>query len=566
MRRRARTAAVSPRAAARTRRRGPNPSAFVIMEVETRSAARDEQAALAAREPGADAPTRGPAEAGASGGPSEAGVSGGPAEAGASREAADREDGARVRYRRERAAHWDSVASGWPAGRGGWGGAYHRRLARLYRFLVPAGARVLEVGCAQGDLLAALEPAEGVGVDFSPEMIARARARHPRLRFVEADAHELDLGETFDVIVLSDVINDLWDVQQVFRAVKRHSTPRTRVVMNFYSRLWELPLRAAERLGLKRPNLYQNWLTVGDVAALLALADFEVIRRREEVLLPLPVPPVSTFADRFLVKLWPFNQLALTNFIVARPLPAAPRAERPTVSVVVAARNEEGNIPAVFARVPELGAGTELVFVEGWSEDDTYAAIERAIAEHPGRRALLLKQTGQGKADAVRLGFREASGDVLMILDADLTVPPEDLPRFLEALTAGKADFVNGSRLVYPMESRAMRFANLAGNKFFSLAFSWLLGQPVKDTLCGTKALWREDYERLAAGRSYFGDFDPFGDFDLLFGASKLNLKILDLPVRYRERAYGQTNIRRWRHGLLLLRMVAFAARRIKFV
>jgi glycosyltransferase involved in cell wall biosynthesis len=213
-----------------------------------------------------------------------------------------------------------------------------------------------------------------------------------------------------------------------------------------------------------------------------------------------------------------------------------------------------------------MGRGTELVFVEGHSSDDTYFVIEREIASHPERQCQLLRQTGSGKGDAVRLGFDQARGEVLMILDADLTVAPEDLPRFLRALQSGKGDFINGVRLVYPMEKQAMRFFNLLGNKFFSLAFSWLLGQSVKDTLCGTKALWAADYRRIAAQRAYFGDFDPFGDFDLLFGAARLNLKIVDLPVRYRERTYGTTNIERWRHGALLLRMVLFAARRMKFI
>ena len=236
------------------------------------------------------------------------------------------------------------------------------------------------------------------------------------------------------------------------------------------------------------------------------------------------------------------------------------------MSVIVPARNEAGNIKSIFERTPKMGRETELVFVEGHSKDDTYAAIRREAEAHPSTRSLILQQSGIGKADAVRLGFAKATGDVLMILDADLTVPPEDLPRFYDALVSGKGEFINGVRLVYPMEKEAMQTLNFFGNKFFSLAFSWLLGQPIKDTLCGTKVLWKEDYERIAANRSYFGDFDPFGDFDLIFGAAKLNLKIIDLPIRYRERTYGSTNISRWKHGLLLFRMIAFAARRIKFV
>jgi len=266
------------------------------------------------------------------------------------------------------------------------------------------------------------------------------------------------------------------------------------------------------------------------------------------------------------VGLGPFSWFAWGVFLVARPRPRPALRQDPVVSVIVPARNEEGNISQIFNRVPEMGAGTELIFVEGNSKDDTDGAIQREIAQRPGARVKFFKQQGKGKGDAVRLGFREASGELLMILDADLTVPPEDLPRFYEAWRSGKAEFVNGVRLVYPMEENAMRFFNFLGNKFFSLAFSWLLNQNIKDTLCGTKVLSKRDYEMIAANRAYFGEIDPFGDFDLIFGAAKYNLKLVDLPVRYRERTYGETNIQRWTHGWLLLRMVALAMRKIKFI
>ena len=414
-------------------------------------------------------------------------------------------------------------------------------------------------------MLDALRPSHGVGVDFSAEMIRRARARHPHLRFVQADAHVLELREQFDVVILSDLINDLWDVQTVFENMGGITHAGSRVVLNFYSRLWEAPLELVRSLGLAKPLLEQNWLTVDDTENLLKLADFEVMRHWEEILLPVEAPVIEPVANRYMARVWPFEVATLTHFVVARPIPRRESCS-PLVSVIVPARNEAGNIASIFDRTPEMGRGTELVFVEGHSSDDTYATIEREIARRPDRQCQLLRQTGKGKGDAVRLGFLEARGDVLMILDADLTVAPEDLPRFLDALQSGKGDFINGVRLVYPMEKQAMRFFNLIGNKAFSLAFSWLLGQSIKDTLCGTKALRASDYRRLAAQRAYFGDFDPFGDFDLLFGAAKMNLKIVDMPIRYRERTYGTTNIQRWRHGWLLLQMVAFAARRIKFV
>jgi SAM-dependent methyltransferase len=475
-------------------------------------------------------------------------------------------DPAMLQHRQSRIEHWNSLARTRNP-RKGFGGFYRRRLAEVYRYLVAPGQRVLEFGCGQGDLLAALKPSVGVGIDFSSEMLDRARSLHPDLQFIKADVHESAIEETFDIIIISDLVNDLWNVQTVLDQARRRSHPRTRIVMNFYSRLWELPLRVAERMKLAKPTLQQNWLDVADVENILYLSGFESMRNWSEVLWPAPFPVVEPLFNRFLVKLFPFRGFALTNFLVARPTPVAqPDAPAPRISVLVPARNEAGNIEQLIDRVPDMGGGTEIIFVEGHSTDDTYAAIERAIAAHPERCCKLLKQPGKGKGDAVRAGFAVATGDILTILDADLTVPPEDLPAFFDVMHSGKADFANGVRLVYPREEKAMRMANLIGNKFFGMAFSWLIGQRVKDTLCGTKTIWKKDYDLLAANRSYFGDFDPFGDFDLLFGAARMSLKIVDVPIRYRQRTYGETNIQRWRHGMLLLHMVLFAARRMKFI
>jgi ubiquinone/menaquinone biosynthesis C-methylase UbiE len=475
-------------------------------------------------------------------------------------------EGSFLQYLAERTAHWDSVAGKmehWSS----WGKYYQRRLKEIYCFLIPPNQTILELGCGQGDLLAALNPLRGVGIDLSAGMINRARQRHPELIFLHADVHDLELDEKFDAIILSDAVNDFWDVQTVLQRLQNNVKPSTRILINSYSRLWETPLDLTRALNLAAPNLYQNWLTVDDIRNLLYLTDFEFIRSWPEVLFPLPIPLLAPFFNRFLIRLWPFCHLGLTNFIMARPSPQ-PVGAAPVlpVSVIIPACNEMGNIQSLFERIPEMGSGSELIFVEGNSTDDTFGAIEKMLSVYSNRKAALYRQPGAGKGDAVRFGFSKAGGEVLMILDADLTVPPEDLPRFYEALASGKGELVNGVRLVYPMEKEAMRFFNLLGNKFFSLVFSWLLGQPVKDTLCGTKVIRKSDYEMIAANRIYFGDFDPFGDFDLLFGAARMNRKIVDVPIRYRERTYGATNIQRWKHGWLLLRMVTFAARRLKFI
>jgi len=311
------------------------------------------------------------------------------------------------------------------------------------------------------------------------------------------------------------------------------------------------------------PQPPQNVLAPADVAALAGLADFETMTSELRLLSPMRLFGLGRLLNRFLAPLPLLNSLCLRHYTVCRSLRR--RGEPPrTASIVIPARNEHGNIAAAVRRMPQFAEAQQIIFVEGHSRDDTWNEIERVITDNPQLDIKALRQPGKGKADAVYTGFDAASGDVLMILDADLTMPPEQLPKFWEAIRSGKGEFVNGTRLVYPLENDAMRFLNLIANKLFSYAFSWLLGQRFTDTLCGTKVLRRSDYERLKAGRSYFGDFDPFGDFDLIFGASKLSLKIVEVPIRYASRTYGETQISRFRHGLLLLRMVGFAFLRIK--
>ena len=469
-------------------------------------------------------------------------------------------------YSEERMNHWDLVAKKLGS-LSTIRNYYHSRLQEIYRLNIPEGSRVLELGCSRGDLLASLNPSVGVGVDFSGEMLTIARSLYPDLTFYQNDVQQLVLDEKFDFIILSDLVNDVEDVQTVLEVVKAHCDSNTRIVLNFYSYLWNAPLSLAQMAGWATPTLQQNWLTVSDIKGLMDLAGFEAIRCTNEVLWPVKTPFIDSLFNRYLVRLWPFKYLVLTNVMIARAQPENTQIDKGfSVSIVCAARNEEGNIEEIIRRTPEFGRHTELIFVEGNSTDDTYNKIEKEIAKNTHRDISLYKQPGTGKGDAVRYGFLHAKGDILMILDADMTVPPEDLTRFYNAIASGKGEYINGVRLVYPMEEQAMRLLNILGNKFFSIAFSWLLDQPIKDCLCGTKVLTRENYLRIAKNRSYFGDFDPFGDFDLIFGASKINLKFIDLPIRYRERRYGETNIDRWSHGWLLLKMVIFAARRIKFV
>jgi glycosyltransferase involved in cell wall biosynthesis/SAM-dependent methyltransferase len=493
----------------------------------------------------------------------------------------------RIETRTEIAAHYDRLAPR----RDEWrrrNSYYHDTLAALCRAIIPRGARVLELGCATGDLLAAVEPAEGVGVDLSHAMCEIAREKFPSLRFVQADAERLPLAEEFDYVIMSDTVGHLSDVWETLRRLHRVCHADTRAVVTTYNFLWQPALALAERLGWKMPQPAQNWLGFSDLENLFRLTDFEIESSGVSLLIPARIPLIAERLNRPRARTSFLANFGLLNHFVLRPArDAATNAHALTanahsVSVVVPCRNEAGNIAACVERVPLMGARTEIIFVDGDSSDGTVAEIERERERWRGRgrkeiklvhqvaRAAMAKQRASnlmlklGKGDAVRKGFAAATGDVLMILDADLTVPPEDLPKFYDALARGKGELINGTRLVYPLADQAMKSANFLGNKIFSWLFTWLLSQRIKDTLCGTKALSRADYERIVANRSYFGDFDPFGDFDLLFGAARLKLKIAEMPVRYRRRTAGESKVRVLRHGVLLARMCLVGFWRLK--
>ena len=442
---------------------------------------------------------------------------------------------------------------------------YNKSLEKYYSFLIPAGGRVLEIGCGTGELLNAVKPSYGVGIDFSEEMIQIAQEAFPALTFKVDDIEELQLDEKFDYIIMSDLTMSLWDIQGAFQNLHRLCHDKTKIILSNYNFLWEpiLKLSEALRLKLKQPN--QNWLSTQDVTNLLHLTGFELIKTERKIQIPFYIPFLTFLSNRFFANLPLFNRLNLVNFMVARPVTRSVDQDY-SVSIIVPARNEKGNIENAIKRLPAFGSSQEFVFVEGHSSDQTYEEMLRVQAAYPDKNIKVQVQTGKGKGNAVREGFDTATGDILFILDADLTTPPEDMPKFYEALKTNKGEFINGCRLVYPMEKQAMRLLNLIANKSFGLLFSYLLSQSLKDTLCGTKVLFKKDYEVIKNNRSYFGDFDPFGDFDLLFGAAKLNMKITEIIVRYKDREYGSTQISRFRHGWLLIRMCVFAARKIKFI
>ena len=442
---------------------------------------------------------------------------------------------------------------------------YHESIEAFFRFLVPENRKVLELGSGTGELLVALKPSYGVGIDISAGMTALAKDAFPNINFRQGNAEDpltWDIKGTFDYIIMSDLVGHLEDIQKTLENLKDFCSTHTRIIVSYYNFLWEPVLKLAEFFNLKTPTNAGNWLSPEDIENLLLLSGFGTIKEERRLIFPKKVPFLHKIID-FIGSLPLINRLCLSNYIVARPLDENSVPEK-SVSVIIPCKNEKGNIENAVKRLPDLGSHTEIIFIDGHSTDGTPDEIRRIMGLFPDKDIKFLNQEGRGKGDAVRKAFEQAQADILMILDADLTVPPEEIPKFYNALASGKGEFINGSRLVYPMEEEAMRFLNMLGNKFFSLVFSWLLSQRIKDTLCGTKVISRENYMAIAANRHYFGDFDPFGDFDLLFGASKLNLRIVEIPVRYRARQYGETQISRFKHGLLLMKMCFFAVRKMK--
>jgi len=421
---------------------------------------------------------------------------------------------------------------------------YHQDLLNFYRFNIPPKNSILNINH---------------GLDFFRNKLKAKK--YVSFNILKKNPLPKDY---FDFVIISDTLSITEDIQLLFHQVKNCINPESRLMVNYHNFFWLPLLNLAEKLHLKNPQNRTNWLNTNDITNLLETEGYQVIKSGRRLLCPLYIPFLSNLINKYIANLPLISKFCFTNFIIAQLLPTT--AKDLSVSIIIPARNEEGNIENAVKRIPLFGKHQEIVFVEGHSKDKTWDTILKVQKKYQYKDIKAVKQEGKGKADAVRKGFNVATGNILMILDADLTVPPEELPKFYNAIASGKGEYINGCRLVYPMEKEAMQFLNVIGNHFFSVAFSWILSQKIKDTLCGTKVLSKENYLKIAQNHTYFGDFDPFGDYDLIFGAAKLNLKFVEIPIHYKAREYGQTNISRFKHGWLLIKMVIFALNKIKFI
>lgn len=433
---------------------------------------------------------------------------------------------------------------------------YHRTLSSFYKRSIEPEKRVLQIECRNGYLLSAVGAAYGVGIDASAEHIAEARAAYPQYTFFVGSLFDAAVYEQFDYIILSSMLMEMHDIQKFFDAIKPFCHDKTRIIVDSYAIGWIPFLWLAQKIGLRRPTTFKHWVLQEDIKNFFALSDYEVVSQGRFMLLPFYVPFFSIIFNRLIAHIPGINALCLNQYIVARKKPAPQSIDSYSVSVIIPCKNEQGNIRNAVIRTPGMGLSTELIFVEGGSVDDTYAEIQRVAEEFPEKNIRYYKQEGSGKKGAVHTGFAQATGDICIILDADLTVPPEELPKFIEVLASGKGELVNGSRLVYGMESGAMHFFAVIANWIFSLLVSFVLKQKVKDTLCGTKIVFKKDYIRICERAKNLSVFDPFGDFELLFGAAQLHLAIKDVPVHYKSREYGTSQISQVKGGLMLAYVV----------
>jgi SAM-dependent methyltransferase len=440
---------------------------------------------------------------------------------------------------------------------------YYDRIKRLLRFIIEPHKRVLELRCQTGHLLAAVEPSFGMGAEISENLVAVAREKHPNLHFIRSDPEDVDLGTDFDYVIVSHIF-DTVDIQSTLDRVRAHCKPETRVLVINYNQLWEPTLKLAGAIGLRSPCVEPNWVSDEDLRGFLNLSGLRPLRTHQILLFPKYIPLISWFLNDIVARLPGLRRLCLIQVIVARPEPVVGKEEETSVSVIVPCRNERGNIQPAVERIPEMGRHTEIIFCDDKSTDGTADEVRRMQTLYPHRDIRLLDGPGICKAENVWTGFRGAKGDVLMILDADLTVMPEELPFFFRALVKNNGEFINGSRLVYPLPKTAMKFFNRLGNRIFGLVFSYLLKQRFKDTLCGTKALWRKDWLRIEKFIGSWGVRDLWGDYELILGASKLHLEIVEMPVHYQERIFGVTKMTRvFANGVRMMRICRGAWRKL---
>ena len=435
---------------------------------------------------------------------------------------------------------------------------YHNLLRQIFKKYIPEGSKVLQIGYGLGDALAALYPQKAMSIDEDEELIDISKRRFPSIQFIKAKPEEVIVKGKYDYVIIPNSVAHFYDIQTVLEKTLKVLSKNSKVVMTATNPRWEQIFYILEKLKLKRPEDSRNWLRLADLRNIFEISGYDVEESGYSILIPAHIPFFSNLVNNFIKGSGFLAQFCVEEYIVARKAKLR-RKKNLSCTVLIPCYNEEENIKQAIATVPKMGTKTEILVVDDGSSDKTAQVVKRVMKKNKNLKLISYKPN-QGKGYAVKKGFDAVVTDTMMIQDADMTVPPEELPRFFNLIAEGKADFVNGTRMIYPMEEEAMRQLNLVGNLIFSWIFSWLLGQKVTDTLCGTKALFKRDYKKIKMGG------ESWGDFDLLFGASENKLKIVDLPVHYKKRVAGKSKMKAFKHGLVLAKMCIVGLWRLKLM
>jgi ubiquinone/menaquinone biosynthesis C-methylase UbiE len=434
---------------------------------------------------------------------------------------------------------------------------YYETIKSFIGRIIPEGASVLEVGCGTGEILASVKPSRGVGIDISSEMTKIAARKFPQYDFIHAPIEELKINEKFDYVIMVDVVDHVYDVMDVFENLFKFCKPTTQIILTTINPWWDPILMLMEKIGAKMPEGPHNFIEKRNLSKMVELLDFSISYSGYMLLFPKYIPVLSFLANSLGTRMWGISKCSAVQYMIIQPTVKNKTDLGYGCSVIIPCYNEAGNIEEAVKRVPQMGRGTEVVVVNDGSKDKTAEIVRGLQLPHV---TLIDYSPNRGKGNAVKAGFDAAQNEVIMILDADISTPPEELPRFFNPLNQGRCQFVNGTRLVYPMQEQAMRTLNLFGNKLFGMIMSFITQQHLTDTLCGTKALLKSDFKRMSWG------LDKWGDFDLLFGAAKIGSKIMEVPVHYKSRKADKSKMNSFRHGLHLLRACFLGFRELVFV
>ena len=437
-------------------------------------------------------------------------------------------------------------------------GFYHSEQKKFISSIIRPESSVLEIGCSTGNLLEVIDAQRVVGIEISPRMaeLARHKCDTDKVEIIETSLENFETNEKFDYIILNHLLEYAYDVQGSLEKIRDFCHDDSRVIVICHNPLWEHILRGTAFLGLRMPDLNRNFKTVMDLRNFFELAGFDPYETGYRLALPKRIPLFTTFFNKVLAKIPGLAVGSFSEYVIAKPKSVHSSSKpRYSCSVIIPCFNEEGNVTLAVERTPDMGTFTEILVVDDGSSDGTKAEAEKIAAKDP-RVRVISYTPNSGKGYAVKVGFDAAKGDVLMILDADMTVRPEDMPRFFDPIDQGLADFVNGTRMIYPMENKAMGALNFIGNKGFGIILSLIMGRRATDTLCGTKAFRKKHYDTFDMTDK------SWGDFDLLLGATKQRLKVVEMPIRYMARVEGDSKMKAFQHGwrLLMVCVQAFRA------